>query len=124
MKSRFLALRVLNLILVAWPVHAATPGLLAACKVADDGEPQTPDAMFATIRCMAYLDGMLDMAGLSNSYTDRYGPQKMVCPPESGVSIVEVVSVVAAHARRNPDADDANARAGVVSALARAYPCQ
>lgn len=122
------ALRLLWLVsLLAWmPAHAALTGaeLLKRCNAAEKsmaGEKLAGEEVLDSMWCVGYVSGLLDGFGVGDF---KVGEEKMVCPPESGLTRSQALGIITGYLRDHPDDLPKSGRRSALLALSKALPCK
>ncbi len=114
-------------LLAGWsPAHAALSGaeLLKRCAAAEKsmaGEKLAGEEMLDSMWCVGYMSGLLDGFGVSDF---RVGEERMVCPPESGLSRSQTMGIILKYLREHPDELPKSGRRSALLALAKSLPCR
>jgi hypothetical protein len=119
-------LLLLMLMLGTMPARAAITGadLLARCTASEKsmaGATLTPEEMLDSSWCVGYLSGLLDGFGVGDFKVDN---EKMVCPPDEGLSRTQALNIITRHLRDHPEDLPKSGRRDALLALAKALPCK
>lgn len=85
------------------------------------GEKLAGEEMLDSMWCVGYVSGLLDGFGVSDF---RVGEEKMVCPPESGLTRSQALGIITGYLRDHPDDLAKSGRRGALLALSKALPCK
>lgn len=124
--NRFFLISGCILMVISGPVLAAVSGadLLKRCTAAEkslQGEKLSSEELLDSTWCAAYISGLLDGFSVSDF---RVGEEKMVCPPEAGLTRSEALTIITRRLREYPDDHAMNGRRSALLALAKAMPCK
>lgn len=124
--KRFFFITGCILLTISEPALAAVSGaeLLKRCTAAEksvQGDKLSSEELLDSTWCAAYISGLLDGFSVSDF---RVGEEKMVCPPEAGLTRSQALGIITRHLREHPDDHAKTGRRSALLALAKAMPCK
>jgi hypothetical protein len=116
---------LLFLVSLASSAYASENGedLLQKCMAAQklaNGENVQPIDYLKGMYCVGYLQGFTDMVGM---FPPKYKGHKLICFPPQGISGDQAIRIVVKWLKGHPGTLHKSARAEVLIALSKDFPC-
>lgn len=120
------AFSFLALLTPSSPAHSAITGadLLDRCTASEksmSGAKLSAAEMLDSMWCVGYISGLLDGFGVGDF---KVGNEKMVCPPEEGLTRSQALAVINQYLREHQEDLAKSGRRDALLALSKAFPCK